>query len=154
MTSCEVSKEVPGDKGTTWKCHHWKMEYHSQNYKLLVYTDVCQLLLFVLFPRLTDFFRCSESASVSSTIWNRLQWRTDLILPWGGFCNEVVRFLVFFFLMAFVESIDIDMFILFFFFLRVFRGIQLKSFGSPRRSQILNETFNFHPPTFLTAYPV
>lgn len=151
MTSCEVSKEVPGDKGTTWKCHHWKMEYHSQNYKLLVYTDVCQLLLFVLFPRLTDFFRCSESASVSSTIWNRLQWRTDLILPWGGFCNEVVRFLVFF--LNGLCRIYRHWYV-YFIFLRVFRGIQLKSFGSPRRSQILNETFNFHPPTFLTAYPV
>ncbi len=42
---------------------------------------------FVLFPRLTDFFWCSESDFVSSTIWNRLQWRTDLILPWRGFCN-------------------------------------------------------------------
>lgn len=46
----------------------------------------------VLYPRLTDFFWCSESAFVSSTIWNRLQWRTDLDLSLGGFCSWAVQF--------------------------------------------------------------
>lgn len=49
---------------------------------------------FVLNPRLTDFFWCSESAFVSSTIWNRLQWRTDLIVPGGVLLNWAALFIL------------------------------------------------------------
>lgn len=77
--------KVKGRDNSTWKVSLWVTTQWATNYQSSVM--FWQLKLFVLSPRLTDFFWCSESAFVSSTIWNRLQWRTDLIIPWRGFCN-------------------------------------------------------------------